>query len=150
MIRRRRSRHPAHQLAVASAVLATLLVGACGDDGDEGGGDGSNNNAQVCSDVDALRTSVAGITEVTVDADVLTSLQDQVDQVRTDVSTLIDDAQDAYGPEVSDVDQAVSGLTKSLEAAAEDPSAATLSDVRTARQALTSAVTALTGAVTDC
>jgi hypothetical protein len=143
MIRRR-----TRSLALTSVALATLLVGGCGDDGDDGG-DGADNTAQVCSDVEALRTSVAGVTEVTIDADVLTSLQTQVDQVRDDVTTLVDDAQDAYDPEISAIDEAVSGLTRSIEAAVATPSVATLSDVRTARQELSAAVAALDSAVRD-
>lgn len=140
-------RHRARDLTATTTIcvaLATLLLGGCGNDDN---GDGADNTAQVCSDVEALRTSAADLTQVTIDADTLARLQDDLTAVRDDVSTLVTDAQDAFGPEVSAVDEAVSGLTTSLEAALATPSVATLTDVRTARQTLGASITALDDAV---
>ncbi len=138
---RRRTRH----LAATSVVLATLLVGGCG--GDDDSGDGSNNNAQVCSDVDALRASVADVADVQLEAGALATLQEDLDQVRSEVSTLTTDAKDAYGDQLAAVDQAVSGLTTSLRSAVDNPSVDAMSAVRTSRQVLTTSVTALNDAV---
>jgi hypothetical protein len=146
----------ARPLAVTCVAVATLLVGGCGDDssdgggGGDGGGDGGTDDpTALCADVDALRTSLADVTQVPVAKGAVADLQDQLDEVRTDVSTLIADAQDEYGDEVAAVDEAVSDLTTRLEEAAASPSVDTLSAVRTARQQLMSSVDALTSAVRD-
>ena len=133
-------------------MLATLLVGGCGDNADDGGGGGNGGTsdpAAVCDDVDELRTSLAGLGDVSIDAGALATFQDQLDQVRSDVSTLINDAQDEYADEVDAVDQAVSDLTTTVRTAVDSPSAASLSAVRTARRVLTTSVSALGMAVQD-
>ncbi|WP_457208434.1 hypothetical protein, partial [Nocardioides sp. P5_C9_2] len=139
MIRRRRAR----RLAAVCVALATMTLGACGD----GNESESTDAATICEDVDAIRTSVADITEVTIDADALTQLQDNLDQVRDDVSTLINDARDEFADEVDAVDQAVSGVTTTLRTAVNDPTIDTLSALRTQRKVLTDAVTDLADAV---
>jgi hypothetical protein len=140
MIRHRRAR----RLTVACVALATMALGGCGDDGNAGE---STDAATICDDVDAIRTSVADITEVTIDADALAQLQDNLDQVRDDVSTLIADARDEFADEVDAVDQAVSGVTTTLRTAVNDPTIDTLSALRTQRKVLTDAVTDLADAV---
>lgn len=126
-------------LTMVSVVIAALVVGGCG----------GNETPAVCADVDALKTSIADLTDVEIDENALASLQEKFTQVRADLTALIADAEDEYDVEIDAVDQAVSEVGSSLEAAVASPSAVTVSAVAAALQALGTSLTALADAVKD-
>ena len=133
MMRSRLARHP----AAAVVLLVSLTVAGCGED----------ESPAVCSDVDALKASVAKVTDVDLDENALATLGDNLTQVRADLIEVKDAAEDEYASEIDAVDQAFASVGSSLEAATTSPSAQAVSDVGTAVQALGTSLSALVDAV---
>ena len=124
------------RLPVGTLLLAATLT-ACSDD----------ENPAICSDVDALRSSVADVTDVDIDQQALAALPDDLAQVQADLTKVKSDAKDQYATEIDAVDQAASSVSSSLDAATATPSPAAVVDVGTAVQALGAALKDLDGAV---
>jgi hypothetical protein len=126
--------------AIASLVLAGSAVAACG--GEE--------QPAVCDDVDALRTSLNSLQAFDIyDTNVLSDLSVVLDQIRTEVQQLAEDATSEYAEEI----EAVQGSTGDLEAGAETavstPTAANLSALSADVDAFTAAFEDLNAAVGD-
>ena len=66
-------RRPAVPLIVASLLVAVLALAGCG----------SKNTPAVCSDADALKSSIGALTDLKLDQESLSTLQDKLDQVKT-------------------------------------------------------------------
>ena len=128
--------------AGALVVLVATLA-ACG----SGSGSGEDDTPAVCSSVDALQSSVAALTEVQVGRGALDTLQKDFDKVRTDLSTVVKDAKREYADEVDTVEEAMSDLGKSLDAAVSTPTGPNIAAVGAASQALGTSLSALVDAV---
>jgi ribosomal protein S20 len=127
--------------AAALVVLVVTLSG-CG-----AGEDDTPATPAVCSSVDALRSSVAAVTDVQVERGALDALQKALDEVRSDLSTVVKDAEREYADEVDTVEEAMSDVGKSLDAAVSAPTAANVAAVGAASRALGTSLSALVDAV---
>jgi ABC-type glycerol-3-phosphate transport system substrate-binding protein len=126
--------------AGALVVLVATLAGC-------GSGSGEDDTPAVCSSVDALRSSVTALTDVKVEKGALDTLQKDADEVRSNLSTVVKDATREYADEVDTVEEAVSDLGTSLDAAVSGPTAPNIAAVGAASKALGTSITALVDAV---
>ena len=152
--------------AAVVACVAIFAVGCGGDDDTTSGATPSNGgtsaasdgtpsatgsaDADVCSDIDALKSSIDDLTNIDVSQAGLSSITDGLQQVQTDLSALKDNV--GSGPlasQVDDLDQAVSSLSTSASAAVATPSVATLATVATDLGAVGSSLSALQQAAAD-
>lgn len=114
-----------HTRRLAGTALALALAGpaltGCGED-----------TPAICDDVDDLRTSVASLQAVNIyDPNVLSDLAVVLDQIRSQVRTLAEDAASEYDAEVDVVQASIDDLEQSAQAAVATPDAdslATLAD----------------------
>ncbi|WP_313404012.1 hypothetical protein [Aeromicrobium sp.] len=106
-------------------------------------GCGAEKSPAICSDVDTLKVSVDALTDRDFDIDSLTTLRDDLSEVRTNVKAVSGEAQNEYATEFDAVAQAASSVATSVETAVAAPSAAGVADVGQAIQALGAAVEAL-------
>ncbi|MFI5427881.1 hypothetical protein [Aeromicrobium sp. UC242_57] len=118
---------------------ALVLAAGCGSEDDD--------TAALCSSVDSLKTSVSGLTDITIDKNALTDLQARLDQVQTDLGEVKDDASDKYATEIDAVDQAASTVGSTLDQAISTPSVQAASAVGTAVQSLGTSLKTLADAV---
>lgn len=122
-------------VAALPLLVALTLVG-CG-----------QNKPPICSDVKALQTSVDNLKKVDVRASGLPALSNQAQHVRDDVSRVIKDARSEYQPQIDGMKSAVARLSSSISTAKADPTAATLSAVRSSVRDVGTAFTNLQQAV---
>ena len=123
-------------------VLVATLAGC-------GSGSGEDDTPAVCSSVDALRSSVAALTDVQVERGALDTFQKAFDKVRSNLSTVVKDAKREYADEVDTVEEAMSDIGKSLDAAVSAPTAANVAAVGAASQALGTSVKALVDSISS-
>ncbi len=151
--------------AAVLACVALLAVGCGGDDDTTGGAtpgpsaassaaDGSPSatgspDGDVCSDVDALKSSIDDLTEVDVSQAGLSAITDGLRQVQTNLSTLKDNADGALTPQIDDLDQAVNSLSTSASDAVATPSVSTLATVAADLGSVASSLSALQQAAAD-
>jgi hypothetical protein len=133
-------RRPAATLATLA--LTASLVAGCADEGEP---------AAVCDDVEALRASVSSLDglDIREGDDTLTDLSGVLDEIRSDVRTLADDASTEYTDQVDAVQAAASVLRASVDAAALAPTVTTLSAVADDARSLGATFEALGTAVGD-
>ena len=125
-------------LRVTLASLLTLLaVSACS----------GNDTPAVCSDVDALKTSVSALTDVKVEQGALSELQSKLTAVQQDLAKLKTDAKSEFSTQLDGVDTSAEAFKSSLEAAVANPTATTLSAVVPPLQSFGTALTDLESAV---
>jgi hypothetical protein len=121
-------------------VLTGSLVGACG--GDE--------QSAVCDDVDALRTSVSSLQAFDIyDTNVLSDLTVVLDQIRSEVQQLAEDSSTEYAEEIDVVQGSIDDLEASAKAAADAPTAPSLSTLADDVKAFSAAFKDLRAAVAD-
>lgn len=93
---------------------------------------GGEDQSAVCDDVDALRTSLTSLQAFDVyDPNVLSDLSVVLDQIRSQVRTLAEDASSEYDAEVEVVQSSIDDLEASARAAVATPTEdalATLAD----------------------
>lgn len=124
--------------AGALVVLVATLSGC---------GAGEDDTPAVCSSIDDLRSSVAALTDVQVERGALDTFQKAFDKVRSNLSTVVKDAKREYADEVDAVEEAMSDLGTSLDAAVSGPTAANVAAVGAASQALGTSISTLVDAV---
>jgi hypothetical protein len=126
--------------------LTGSMLTACGGDGNDTG----TGTSAVCDDVDALRTSMGALKTVDLRAgDKISDLTDALDQIKTDVGKLVDDASAKYQTEIDAVQSGADRLGTSVDAAVADPHAASLSTVADDVRGLGTAFKDLQKAVAD-
>jgi len=111
-------------------------------------GCGGDDQSAVCDDVDDLRTSLSALQAFNVyDPNVLSDLSVVLDQIRTQVGELAEDASSEYDAEVDVVQTSIDDLEASAQTAVDTPNAAALGTLaddveafRTAFQDLQTAV----------
>lgn len=110
------SRRPV--VTLVALVLAGSSLTACG---------GTDQSA-VCDDVGDLRQSLAALQVMNIyDSNVLRDLAVVLDQIRSQVRTLAEDASAEYDAEVEVVQSSIDDLEASAQAAVDSPDAAALS-----------------------
>ena len=122
-------------------VVLVATLSACGS------GSGEDDTPAVCSSVDALRSSVAALTDVKVERGALDTFQKAFDKVRSNLSTVVKDAKREYADEVDTVEEAMSDLGTSLDAAVSGPTGPNIAAVGAASQALGTSIKALVDSV---
>lgn len=131
MIRTRRS---------AATLCCLLAVGAgvtaCGQE-----------QAAVCDEVDALRTSVDNLTKANVGENGLSVISTELENVRSELRQLGQDASAQYSEQISAVRARAADLRSSVATASTDPSADSLSAVADNARAVGAAVQDLGDAV---
>lgn len=112
---------PTAALAVPTLMLAVSLV-ACSED-----------KAAVCTSVDDLKSSVQKVKDVDVTSSTgLSDLQSSLQSVEDDLANVKSDAKSEFDAQINKVESSYGALKTSAEAAKADPSAATVTAVRTA------------------
>jgi hypothetical protein len=130
--------------SAGTLVVLVATLAACGDGDDDTSQD---DTPAVCTSVDALQSSAKAVTEVHVQRGVLDTLQKALDEARSDLSTVVKDAEREYADEVDTVEEAMSDVGNSLDAAVSAPTAANVAAVGAASRALGTSVKALVDAV---
>lgn len=125
-------------------LLAVATTAGCGDDGGPGGVDPA-----LCSSVDALKSSVAGLTDISLDVGALADLQSGLTEVQKDLGDVQDDAGDEFSSEIDAVKKAVSDLGTTVQTAAASPSLQTVSTIGPSVQAVGTSITKLASSVGD-
>ena len=116
---------PARSLTAGAVLLASLNLAGCGED-----------TEQFCAAVDDLQASVADVTEVELNQDALTTVQDNLGQVRTDWDVVKDEASDEFADELDAVDKAAASAGLAIDFALTSPSPETAADVGPALELL--------------
>ncbi len=125
---------------LVSLVLTASLLTSCG--GEE--------QSAVCDDVASLRTSLTSLQAFDIyDTNVLSDLSVALDQIRTEVRQLADDASSEYAEEIKVVQASTDDLQASSEAAVDAPTAANLSTLAEAVEGFRVAFQELWAAVGD-
>ena len=126
--------------ATVSPVLAGSVVEACG----------GEDQPAVCDDVDALRTSLSSLQAFDIyDPNVLSDLSVVLDQIRTEVQQLAEDASPEYAEEIDVVQASTNDLEASAQTAVETPTAANSSTLSDDVDAFSTAFKDLRAAVAD-
>ena len=127
-------------MAIASLLLAGPLVSACGGD----------DQSAVCDDIEALQTSLNSLEAFDIyDTNVLSDLAVVLDQIRTQVGQLAEDASTELSEEVEAAQASTDDLESSADAAVDAPTAANLSTLDGDVDAFSTAFQDLRAAVED-
>lgn len=122
----------------AALLLATTLT-ACGS--------ADNDQPAVCASLESLESSVAGLTDITLNKDALAQLEDGLDEITSDLDDVKDDAGDEFSTEIDAVERASSDLRTTLDAAVATPSLQAIAAVGTPLKALGTSLRSLGDAV---
>jgi hypothetical protein len=122
----------------AGAVMGTVLVGCGGDD-----------KPAVCSDIEGLRESVQSLQDVSLERGALTKVQQDVDEIRSRLTTFKASAKDEFSDDVTEVQTAIDSLSTTVGTAKDSPSGTTLAAVGTATASVADALKGLRAAVKD-
>lgn len=128
---------PVRYLAATAVLAASFTVAGCSED----------DPPAVCADVDALKASVAEVTDLEIDRGALSTLQESLAQVRSDLGKVRDDAKDEYAVEIDAVAAAAESVSSSLEVATTSPSAQAIADIGASVRAVGASLSALEDAV---
>jgi ElaB/YqjD/DUF883 family membrane-anchored ribosome-binding protein len=152
----------------AAVLLATgLLLTGCGSSGSQGGGAGttapttpspatsapttpastSTASAEVCADAAALQASVDQLVTITVGPGAVTELQNDLKDVQSSLTTLLDTASTDWQDEIAALRASLTTLQTAVEQLASNPGTSTVAAVRTALQGVRSAARNLFAAV---
>jgi hypothetical protein len=113
-------------LLVSGLLMVLLTVTGCG----------GEDKPAICSDVDALKSSVSALTDIELDQGALSELQKVKSEAQAEFST-----------EIDAVDTATTAVKDSLDAAVASPSAPTIAAVGVALSQLKTALANLQSAV---
>jgi len=85
------SRRSVQCLAAGGVLAVSFVVTGC-----------SKDKPAICSDVDALKSSVADVTSVSLDKSSLAALPGDVARVQSDLSTVMSAAKTQYATEIAE------------------------------------------------
>jgi hypothetical protein len=118
---------------IAAVTAAAMLgLGGCGTD-----------QPQVCDSLDAVQTTMQQIRNANVAENGLAPLRGYLQQLKTDIGLLLNDATAQYAPQAQQVRAAAEQVSASVATARETPDAAHLSEVRSTLGALRSSLNSL-------
>ena len=121
------------------ALLAGGAVAGCGDD-----------QPAVCTSIDELQSSVKGLADLELTGSSSAGgLEDQVALVVQDFKQVKDDASEEYDDQVGAIDADVEKLKTNAAAVKDSPSATTVADLKTSRDAVVAGIEALADDVTS-
>ncbi len=145
-------------LLVALLATAPLLASCSSGSSDASGsaGQGASSDASggaassaVCRDLDAIKTSMAGLKDIKVGQGGLNDLATTLTTVQDQVRRLSQDAKTQYAPETAQVRSSAQALKASLRKAASDPSLDSLGQVKDDLTALGTSFDRLSTAVSQ-
>ena len=122
------------RLAAACVVTAVLVTG-CSTTSSSSSPSASTNtntststssNSTLCTDLDNLKASIQGLTDVSITANGLSAISDQITKIKQQLQTFQNDAKGQYAGEVTNLMNALNGLSSSFDAAKASPSISTL------------------------
>ena len=142
------------RLAAACAVTAVLVTGCSTSSSSSSSPSPSasaststSSNSTLCTDVNNLKASIQGLKDVSITANGLSAISDQITKIKQQLQTFQNDAKGQYAGEVTNLMNALNGLSSSFDAAKASPSLSTLATLAssaktaiTAGQQLISAV----------
>jgi hypothetical protein len=149
----------------AAVLLATgLLVAGCGSSSGQGGGtpapapspttptpstpaSTATASAQVCTDAAALQASVDRLVTITVGPGAVTELQNDLKDVQSSLTTLVDGARTEWQDEIAALQASLTTLQTALQQLASSPGSSTVAATRTALSGVGSAARNLFAAV---
>ena len=129
-----------HRLLLpAVALLVGATLAGCGDD-----------QPAVCTSIDELQSSVKGLADLELTGSSSPGgLEDQVALVVQDFKQVKDDASEEYDDQVGAIDADVEKLKTNAAAVKDSPSATTVADLKTSRDAVVAGIEALADDVTS-
>ena len=98
-------------LLTAAALILCGLAAGC-----------SSSKPAYCTAASQLKTSVQNLKNVDVAKNGLGSLQTALSSVKTDVTTLASEAQSAFGPQITTLQNSLSSLDTAINSAKGEPS----------------------------
>ena len=99
-------------IAVAAVASAALIAGCGGD-----------SQPEYCDRVDELRDSVSALTDVSIDADTLNTVESDLETVQTNAEAVVDAAREDFPQETDDLETAVNNASDSVQELPSSPSA---------------------------
>ena len=116
------------RLAAACAVTAVLVTGcsASSSSSSPSASASTSSNSTLCTDVDNLKASIQGLKDVSITANGLSAISDQITKIKQQLQTFQNDAKGQYAGEVSSLMNALNALSSSFDAARASPSISTL------------------------
>jgi hypothetical protein len=123
-------------LPAAAALVLSGLAAGC-----------SSSKPAYCTAADQLKTSVQDLGNVNVAQNGLSSLQTALTSVKTNTTTLANEAQSTFAPQITALQTSLAGLQTAINSAKSQPSVAaaaavvpSVTQVKTSASALQSAV----------
>jgi hypothetical protein len=123
-----------------AAVAVVLALGGCAEDEDR---------PAVCDSYDAVQASADDLRNANISENGLTQVRTDLQELRDDLVTLIDDARAQYATEVDTIQKAAADLQTAVTAARIDPGPMTLATVGDAAAWLRETVSRLGTAMAD-
>jgi len=151
----------------SAVLLATgLLLAGCGSSGSQGGGGGtpapapspatstpstaaasSTASAELCADAAALQAALDRLGSITVGPGAVTELQNDLKDVQSSLTTLVNSARSEWQDEVTALQASLTTLQTAIQQLASNPGTTTVAAVRTALQGVGTAAGNLFAAV---
>ena len=103
----------------------------------------------VCDDVDAMNATMDDLRDVEIGENALSVLSTELSELKSEADTLVEDASEEYATEIDAVRSGLTSLESDLEAAVEQPTAASLAEVSEGVQGLGASVDGLVDAVQE-
>ena len=145
------------RLAAACVVTAVLVTG-CSTTSSSSSPSASTNtntststssNSTLCTDVNNLKASIQGLKDVSITANGLSAISDQITKIKQQLQTFQNDAKGQYAGEVSNLMNALNGLSSSFDAAKASPSLSTLATLASSAKTAITAGQQLINAVSS-
>jgi uncharacterized protein (DUF342 family) len=141
------------RLAAACVVTAVLVTG-CSTTSSSSSPSASTNtstssNSTLCTDLDNLKASIQGLKDVSITANGLSAISDQITKIKQQLQTLKNDAKGQYDTQINDLTNALNSLSSNFDAARASPSVSTLATLASSVPAVITAGQNLVTAVSS-
>ena len=143
------------RLAAACVVTAVLITGCSSTTSPSNTSTSTStststgSNSAVCSDIANLKSSIQDLGNVSITANGLSSISDQITKIKQQLQTLKTDAKGQYDTQVNDLTNALNALSTSFDAAKASPSVSTLATLASSVPAVITAGQNLVTAVSS-
>lgn len=109
---------PASALIVVALLMAALVAGCS-----------SDSKPSYCKAADQLKTSTQNLSNVNVRTNGLSSLKTALSTVQSDAKTFADEAKSAFAPQITALQDALSGLSTAIKSVVGQPSVAAITQI---------------------
>ena len=110
---------PQASALLAVALLVCALIAGCT----------SNNKPAYCTAADQLKTSTQNLSNVNVAKNGLGSLRTALSSLQSDAKTFASEAKSAFAPQITALQDALSGLSTAIKSVVGQPSAAAIAQI---------------------